>query len=316
MTTSHSQWYQSLDAETKAELHTLRQHRPVWNLVLPGFVLLWAVLGYLVMRAPHWSLQVVGYVLIGMLIHGIGNFMHEGIHGNLFRSKRWNRWVGFFAGLPTFLAVTAFGTDHLLHHKYTRSEDDPDELLHMSERRWMQAVYFYSWILFGTIIFGARIPWVLVHRASKAEKMAVLTERLLMFAILGGLFAAAYYWDFFYVLLHCWFIPLVVAILLVNMRGWAEHQLTSTDHPLRQTRTVTSSRFYSFLNINLNYHLEHHLFPSVPWYNLPAVHRLLLPEYEKAGASVYKSYCWFLWDAWRIGIHGRTPDLERHVSGG
>ena len=150
----------------------------------------------------------------------------------------------------------------------------------------------------------------MLKRATRAEQKAVLTERLMMFALLAGLFTAAYYFEFFGVLLHCWFIPLIVAILLVNMRGWAEHQLTSTDHPLRQTRTVTSTRFYSFFNINLNYHLEHHLFPSVPWYSLPAVHRLLLPEYEKAGASIYKSYFWFVWDAFRIGVHGQTPDFK------
>jgi fatty acid desaturase len=310
MTTSHSQWYQTLDTDTKSAINKLRQHRPIWNLVLPLFVLLWIGLGCMAMWATHWSLQVVAYVLMGMVIHGIGNFMHEGIHGNMFRSKHWNRWVGFLAGLPTFLAVSAFGTDHLLHHKYTRSEEDPDELLHMSENRTMQTLWFYAWFFLGTFIFGIRLPYVMFKRATRAEKFAVLIERLLMYALLGGLFAAAYYFDFFNVIVHCWFIPLIVAILLVNVRGWAEHQLTSTDHPLRQTRTVTSSRFYSFLNINLNYHLEHHLFPSVPWYNLRAVHRLLLPEYEKAGASIYRSYFWFVWDAFRIGIHGRTPDLN------
>jgi len=311
MTTSHSQWYQALDAETKTAIGRLRQRKPIWNLTLPLFVLFWIGLGILEMHAPHWSIQVVGYVLMGMVIHGIGNFMHEGIHGLMFRSKRWNRWIGFLAGLPTFLSASAFGTDHLLHHKHTRTELDPDEILHMTHNSTMQVVCFYAWLFLGTIIFGIRVPFVLLKRATKAEKMAVLTERVVMFLLLGGLFASAYYFNFFDVLLHCWFIPLIVAIFLVNMRGWAEHQLTSQDHPLRQTRTVTSSRFYSFFNINLNYHLEHHLFPGVPWYNLPALHRLLQPEYEKAGASVYKSYFWFLWDALRIGVHGRTPDFQR-----
>ena len=109
MTTSHSQWYQSLDPETKATIRQLSQRKPVWNLTLPLFVFLWIGLGILVMRAPHWSIQVVEYVLMGMVIHGIGNFMHEGIHGTMFRSKRWNRWIGFLAGAPTLLAVSAFG---------------------------------------------------------------------------------------------------------------------------------------------------------------------------------------------------------------
>lgn len=309
-TLTHSQWYQSLDDETKAEIGKLRQHKPVWNLVLPLFVLLWFGLGVLVMQAPHWSVQLIAYILMGMLIHGIGNFMHEGIHGNMFHSKRWNRWVGFLAGLPTFLSASAFGADHLLHHKHTRSERDPDELTHMTSSKKRQTLYFYAWFFLGTIIYGARLPFVVLKRATPAEKRAVLIERAMMNATVIGLLVAAYFYGFLDVIIYCWFVPLIVASLLVNIRGWAEHQLTDTDHPLRQTRTVKSSWFYSFLNINLNYHLEHHLFPTVPWYNLPRVHRLLQPEYKKAGASVYKSYFWFLWDAMRIGVHGKTPDFQ------
>ena len=77
--------------------------------------------------------------------------------------------------------------------------------------------------------------------------------------------------------------------------------LTTPGHPLLQTRTVTSTKLLSFLNVNLNYHLEHHLFPAVPWYNLPKVHTLLQEEYEQAGAFIYSSYLRFLVDAFRYG---------------
>ena len=77
--------------------------------------------------------------------------------------------------------------------------------------------------------------------------------------------------------------------MFANLRGWAEHMLTTPGHPLLQTRTVTSTKLLSFLNVNLNYHLEHHLFPAVPWYNLPKVHTLLQDEYEQAGAFIYSS---------------------------
>ena len=66
-----------------------------------------------------------------------------------------------------------------------------------------------------------------------------------------------------------------------NVRSWAEHALTRPGDPLTCTRTVTSNRVVSFLMCNLNYHLEHHLFPGVPWYNLPALHALLADEYRR-----------------------------------
>jgi fatty acid desaturase len=169
---------------------------------------------------------------------------------------------------------------------------------------------FYLWFLFGTLVFGLRIAKLVMTQCSNAERNAIFKENTLIALFLSVILLSAYFLGFFNVLLHCWIIPLAVASLMVNIRSWSEHQLTSTDHPLRQTRTITGSRFFSFFNINLNYHLEHHLFPGVPWYNLPALHQLLQPEYEKAGASIYRSYSWFLWDAVRYGIHGRTPDLQ------
>lgn len=90
------------------------------------------------------------------------------------------------------------------------------------------------------------------------------------------------------------------------MRSWAEHALTRPGHPLTHTRTVTSNLVVSFLMCNLNYHLEHHLFPGVPWYNLPRVHALLADEYRRAGAFVHRSYLGFLREAARAGVHGTT----------
>ena len=311
MQTTQSDWYRSLDAETKSAIRELQRLKPLWNLTAVFFVLLWACLGVLVMSESHWSLRLVGYVVMGMIIHGLGNFMHEGIHGNLFRNRRWDRWLGFLAGVPTLFSVSAYGINHLLHHKHTRTEQDPDEIVNITRNRTLLSLIFYAWFFMGTFIFSFRVSYVAHTRGTRQERVAVVTEQLLIVLSVGGLLISAWAFGFLDVVLHCWIIPLLLASGFANIRASAEHQLTVADHPLRQTRTVTSNPFYSFFNINLNYHLEHHLFPGVPWYNLPKVHRLLLPEYERVGASVYSSYFGLLWDAFRIGVHGRTPDLER-----
>ncbi|MBI2089732.1 MAG: fatty acid desaturase [Deltaproteobacteria bacterium] len=65
------------------------------------------------------------------------------------------------------------------------------------------------------------------------------------------------------------------------------------------------------MNVNLNYHLEHHLYPSMPWYNLPRLHALLQDNYRQAGSFIYKSYMKFLWDAFRAGVHGLAPEQSQ-----
>ena len=52
------------------------------------------------------------------------------------------------------------------------------------------------------------------------------------------------------------------------------------DHRLN-TRTVYMNFFSRFIYWNMNYHVEHHMFPMVPYHNLPRLHRLIkhdLPE--------------------------------------
>jgi fatty acid desaturase len=42
---------------------------------------------------------------------------------------------------------------------------------------------------------------------------------------------------------------------------------------------------------NVNYHLEHHFYPSVPFYRLPQLHRTLMSKSEfKESVHITKSY--------------------------
>jgi fatty acid desaturase len=255
---------------------------------------------------PSWLVRVPGYVLIGILIHGMANFMHEGIHNTLFRDRRRNRWFGFAMGAPALFSVTTYGVNHLLHHRYTRTERDPDEFTNVTKNPKLLSIVYYAWIVLGMVIYALRLPYSAIVHGSPRQRTQIAVENVLLLLVLGSVLYSSWRGGWLPALVHLWLLPLVVAALLSNVRGWAEHTLTVPGHPLTETRTVTSSRLFSFLNINLNYHLEHHLFPGVPWYNLPKVHRILLDDYRAAGASIYRSYSRFLFDAFRQGVHGLT----------
>lgn len=66
--------------------------------------------------------------------------------------------------------------------------------------------------------------------------------------------------------------------LFVRLRSIAEHAVTdSTDDPFHNTRT-TQANLFARLTVaphHVNYHLEHHLLPTVPHYNLPRMHAML-----------------------------------------
>ncbi len=56
-------------------------------------------------------------------------------------------------------------------------------------------------------------------------------------------------------------------------------------------RTFTCSPFIGFLYWNMQYHVEHHMFPAVPFYNLPALRKAIAHDLPPAPHG--------LWAAWR-----------------
>jgi len=62
------------------------------------------------------------------------------------------------------------------------------------------------------------------------------------------------------------------------------------DHRLN-TRTVYMNPVFSFLYANMNYHIEHHMYPMVPFYNLPKLHEMIKADCPPAYAGV--------WAAWK-----------------
>lgn len=62
-----------------------------------------------------------------------------------------------------------------------------------------------------------------------------------------------------------------------------------TDHRLN-TRTVLMNPVSRFIYLNMNYHLEHHMFTMVPYYHLPALHALIKHDLPPPDASVFAAY--------------------------
>ena len=80
--------------------------------------------------------------------------------------------------------------------------------------------------------------------------------------------------------------------------GLAENVL---DHRLN-CRTVYMNFVNRYLYWNMNYHLEHHMFPLVPYHNLPKLHELVKADMPKAYNGIL--------EAWRTSSR-RPPGSER-----
>jgi fatty acid desaturase len=260
------------------------------NLPLILFPLLW-VIGAGLVRG-RTSVSVVGYLFMGLAALGLSAVLHEASHNLVFKSPRLNWLIGVAAGLPCLLSVSAYRALHLAHHAHERSDRDPDDIeLHQKDGRLLRAIYV-GFAILGTYLYLPHVALQGFRLARRSKRRLILAEygvSVGAICLAGRVLGTAW-------LTHFWLIPLIIASQITSLRGLAEHGMTTAGNPFTASRTVVSTRVVSVLLLNLNYHLEHHLFPGVPWYNLPRVHRILLPEYRLVGASVYPGYARYFLD--------------------
>jgi len=282
-------------------LRELYQHRWRHNLKIPLVYGLLLSAGYLAWTASSVWFQWVMYCCMGYLWMSIVTFMHDCTHETLFK-RRWKNWAfGIFSMIPLLATFITFKEDHLEHHRYNRSAQDPDAFT-MGKRGVLDFVLFYAYIIVGgllTIIhftllypirqFGRR-QW-LIHGAELSLRVIVVGGLLVWTSRHGVL-------DRF---LEVWLIPAYIFTFLNSVRFIAEHYETPwNEGQLLGTRTIVSNQLNSFFWININYHIGHHLYPGVPWYHLQKLHASLLPEIRRTGAVVDPGY-WrtFLNACWR-----------------
>lgn len=133
----------------------------------------------------------------------------------------------------------------------------PDEKLYVPESEWPR------------IIWIARL-WALIYAGVIAWAIAIHSILPLMFIGLPSFYGA-------------W---LMVVFGLTQHAGLAENVL---DHRLN-SRTVYMNPVFRFLYWNMNYHVEHHMFPMVPNYNLAALHAELKADMPRPYNGLFETY--------------------------
>lgn len=297
-------WKKNLSPDLWASLNRLQETSTWTTLKIPVFLALWLLFGTIAVKVDSLAVRIPCWLVIGFVLHGLGVFMHEGAHGSLFRKGPWDRAVGFLCGLPVFFPCSSYRATHLLHHRYENTLRDPDNLNNFPVPV-LRTLIFYTWFLIGMPVYIAMVIVLGPFRAEgwRNKALAVL-EPLGIAAFYVALFRLSAHYSWGNVLLNGWALALPFTVLIANFRGLAEHTqlyLTKPPDPLRSTRSLPSNAWVGFFFNNQNYHLEHHLFPRIPWNHLGKVHEILKPLYREKQAAVCKSYWEWARHALRYG---------------
>ncbi|NLR75963.1 fatty acid desaturase family protein [Leeia aquatica] len=234
-------------------------------------------------------------LLIGSRQRALGALLHDAVHYSLARNRRWNRFLGAWpAGFAIFIDFDYYREIHVpQHHAFLGDpKRDPDRqeyvdtgLLQVKDR----LDFLLRFVLKQGLLLG--VPEYVKYLVTARIYTMLMTPRLCVgLLVTQGLLFAGMWWlagPWGYLLF--WVLPFIT---ISQLLGW--FNLLSEHYRLfergQTVLEVTRNRFPSWwehLFYGLhgeNYHLTHHLFAGVPYWNLGKVHRILLadPAYRAA----------------------------------
>jgi fatty acid desaturase len=277
---------------TRAQVKRLTTKRTFPNLYKIPFILaLFAGFNWLAWTTDMTAVRWLSYLAIGYLWMSLVTFMHDGGHDTLFES-RWANWAfGIICMMPLMATFVAFKEDHLDHHRHNRSPKDPDAFT-MGKRGVLDFLAFYAYVVLGVVLSFIHFNFIYPFTRFGAKEWAIhLGETVFKVACYWALIAWAIQHGVLAKTLELWLVPVYIFTLFNSVRFIAEHYGTPWDQgQLAGTRTIVSNPFNRYFWNNINWHIGHHVYPAVPWYNLEELHRLMEPAIAARGAIVDPSY--------------------------
>jgi beta-carotene hydroxylase len=245
------------------ELTRLTARQRVFTLCVPflcvALYLFFAVLGW-------WPLAVLSLMCLSFVTYG--SISHDLVHRSLGLPRRTN---DVFLSLIELLALRsghAYRSAHLHHHaRFPHRDDIEGAAAAMSLPR----------TLCEGVIFQFRI-WLWAVKRAKQERRLIVLEGCgcaTLVALSVMLYSTTSIFLVYVVLMimGSWVIPLITSYIPHDAQG---------ENALSQTR-LFRGRVASVIAVEHLYHLEHHLYPSVPHQHWPALARKLDPFFEAAG---------------------------------
>ena len=301
----------SLSNGIESEMVLLRQLHAGRRLAeIAFFVVVWIASGWLGIVAlgtpgmTGWIARVVAIAAAAAALNAFYLLSHEGHHHLLFRDGIANHIANIVLCVPLLHSPSAYRVLHELHHRFLGGPGDPDEYRNYSGNPRVRWALQWVRLTIGTLVYMPLIPVVAWRRAETATRRWIAVEYGGMSLVWIAIFATVP----LPVLLQVWLIPGIVVGYISAVRALAQHALTDHADPLLASRSVRSNRIVSFLLLNENYHLEHHLFPEVPSYHLPRLHALLRPRLHRTVEA--PSYSRFMAGFIGRSLHGDESPMD------
>ena len=249
-----------------------------------------------------WS--VLFFLIYGNIYCTCDAIWHETGHKTAFKSKVWNEFFYQIASYMNNFEPVRWRWSHFKHHSHTASTKDPHDFEIVISKP-TDVLYFFSFFIplanvfylhkslqFETLQHSLGITTNVLRECVPEREInkcrASARIHVSIWIISAG---ASLYFNSWLPLLYI-VLPVFYGNTLRVAFGLTQHsglQENIKDHRY-STRTVILNPIFSFLYWHMEYHIEHHMFPTVPSYNLPKLHAMIKDQTPPAKKGLWGAY--------------------------
>ena len=302
-------WYKpNIDKKTLKEFSKRSDIKGLTDVSI--FIVALILSGYLciISWGTLWSIPAL--LLYGNIFYcKIISIQHETNHETYFKTRALNKFFYHITSLLGGFEAVRWKWSHFHHHTYTIfTHEEVYDYENNSPKPTEPIRFLLNFLPLGPIIniqkirhfthfeiikhsFGIITPVVNITVPEKEIKKIINSSRLYvgfwLIIILSSIFFKTW-------------LPIIMLILppfygntILMICGMTQHAGLADnvkDHR-KSTRTVIMNPFFSFLYSNMEYHIEHHIFPKIPCHNLKAFHHVVkdqMPTPRKGIINAYK----------------------------
>ena len=256
-----------------------------------------AALGAIAVMPSWWSLPL--WLIYGFMYgSAMDSRWHECGHGTAFKTRWMNQVVYQIASFCMVRDPYCWKYSHARHHSDTIIVGRDPEIAIMRPVKVIKLIANFvglidMWDGMRRMIhhaFGRILPDEAAYMEPIFYTKTIRTARIWVLIYAATLITAVVWQTWVPLLLIG--LPRLYGCWHMTMCGWLQHGGLADnvlDHRLN-CRTVYMNPISRFIYWNMNYHVEHHMFPLVPYYKLPQLHQICAHDFPAANTSIFSAY--------------------------
>lgn len=301
-------WYKPhVDKQILKELSKRSDLKGFFDIAI--FFLALLASGYLciVTWGSWWS--VLSLLLYGNIFYcKVISIQHETNHETYFKSRKLNRFFYHITSLLGGFEAVRWKWSHYHHHSYTIfTHEEVYDYENNSPRPTEPIRFLLNFLPLGPIINIQKVRHfthfeIIKHSLgiiSSVVKITVPENEIKKVINSSRLYVLFWFIVIMISIVYGTWLPVIMILLppfygntILLICAMTQHAGLADnikDHR-KSTRTVILNPFFSFLYSNMEYHIEHHIFPKIPCHNLKTFHKVIKDQMPTPATGVIDAY--------------------------